>query len=264
MKSEFMERFKTFIISSLFVTVACFVIPLRVVAAEEEMTQSYEEELEQRANSNADAAANDAGDFADNSIRKVLKGSSDLQKATGRQVAEKILRTAYQFYTVLKVSARYIVTVSILIGVLLLVICRKNKKRRRMGLYGFIIGVPLITLILIYGIGILNGVYLGIAGETFETTPLYDSLKGRYLAYEPGGRTWFITVMNSIRITYDGIKIMTPVFILVFVTMGLFRVFLCKYDKRRRNIGLYGFCIGIPAALILVCTGAEIIGRVFI
>ena len=57
---------------------------------------------------------------------------------------------------------------------------------------------------------------------------------------------------------------MTPVIILIFVSLGLLRVFFCKYDNRKRDVGLYGYCIGAPAALVLVSVGAEVIGRVFI
>lgn len=175
-----------------------------------------------------------------------------------------MLRSVYQIYIMLKATAKYIITVSIFIGVLLMVICRKNKRRRRTGLYFFITAVPVFIFVLVYGIGILNGIYLDIAGETYATTPMYDAMVSRYAGYSPAGGSWFVTALNAFHIAYGGILAMTPVIILIFVSLGLLRVFFCKYDNRKRDVGLYGYCIGAPAALVLVSVGAEVIGRVFI
>lgn len=259
------NKYILYIILSILITFAWVALPVCIIVAQEqESSQSYEEELEQRANSQADNAAGDVGNFSQNSIDKIRSGTASINSGTGRRVATSMLRSVYQIYTMLKATAKYIITVSIFIGVLLMVICRKNKRRRRTGLYFFITAVPVFIFVLVYGIGILNGIYLDIAGETYATTPMYDAMVSRYAGYSPAGGSWFVTALNAFHIAYGGILAMTPVIILIFVSLGLLRVFFCKYDNRKRDVGLYGYCIGAPAALVLVSVGAEVIGRVFI
>lgn len=244
-------------------TVTCF-IPVAVMA--EENSSKSSEELEQKANDNAETAADNMDDFSNNAMNKVVSGAKKgiAANSSGRAVAANVLRTFYKTYLAIKQTAAVIITVSIFIGTLIFVICRKNKKRRRFGLYGFIIAVPLIILAIVYGIGILNGIYLSTAGVTCDTTPMYDSVVSRYQAFTATGGSWFVRLMDSFFITYKGIKSMVPVLILIFVTMGLFRIYLCKYDRNKRDVGLYGYCIGMPVALILVSIGVEVISKVFI
>lgn len=259
------NKYILYIILSILITFAWVALPVSIIVAQEqESSQSYEEELEQKANSQADNAAGDVGNFSQNSIDKIRSGTASINSGTGRRVATSMLRSVYQIYIMLKATAKYIITVSIFIGVLLMVICRKNKRRRRTGLYFFIIAIPVFVFALVYGIGILNGIYLDMAGETYATTPRYDAMVNRYAGYSPAGGSWFVTALNAFHIAYGGILAMTPVIILIFVSLGLLRVFFCKYDSKKRDVGLYGYCIGAPAALVLVSVGAEIIGRVFI
>lgn len=243
-------------------TVTCF-IPVAVMAGE---NSSKSEELEQKTNDNAETAADNMDNFSNNAMNNVVNGAKKefAANSSGRAVAANVLRTFYKTYLAVKQTAAVIITVSIFIGTLIFVICRKNKKRRRFGLYGFVIAVPLIILAIVYGIGILNGIYLSTAGVASNTTPMYDSIVSRYQAFTATGGSWFVRLMDSFFITYKGIKSMVPVLILIFVTMGLFRIYLCKYDRNKRDVGLYGYCIGMPVALILVSIGVEVISKVFI
>ena len=243
-------------------TVTCF-IPVAVMAGE---NSSKSEELEQKANDNAETAADNMDNFSNNAMNNVVNGAKKefAANSSGRAVAANVLRTFYKTYLAVKQTAAVIITVSIFIGTLIFVICRKNKKRRRFGLYGFVIAVPLIILAIVYGIGILNGIYLSTAGVASNTTPMYDSIVSRYQAFTATGGSWFVRLMDSFFITYKGIKSMVPVLILIFVTIGLFRIYLCKYDRNKRDVGLYGYCIGMPVALILVSIGVEVISKVFI
>lgn len=61
--------------------------------------------------------------------------------------------TLYDFYCVVKYVAPYIIIFSFLFGVIIVVLCRKNKGLRRFGLLGLMLGIPLSCIIGVLGFG---------------------------------------------------------------------------------------------------------------
>ena len=49
---------------------------------------------------------------------------------------------------------------SIGVGILICIVARHTKSIRKVGVYGFIIGIPIFLLLFVYGIGILNDIFL--------------------------------------------------------------------------------------------------------
>lgn len=72
------NKYILYIILSILITFAWVALPVCIIVAQEqESSQSYEEELEQKANSQADNAAGDVGNFSQNSIDKIRSGTGE-------------------------------------------------------------------------------------------------------------------------------------------------------------------------------------------
>ena len=71
-----------------------------------------------------------------------------------------IFRLYYNRYGSLKTMAPSIAVISIVSGGIIYLFSAKNKARRKFALYGLIIGVPILMLVLVYGIGIANQFFL--------------------------------------------------------------------------------------------------------
>ena len=80
---------------------------------------------------------------------------------TANKIVANILLSVYGVYSVIKRLSPAIAAISIVTGIIMIVVARRNKPVQRRGLYLFIIGIPLILGIIIFGVGILNGIYIG-------------------------------------------------------------------------------------------------------
>lgn len=253
---------------SVFIYIMMFgllLLPLPVYAAEDTLGDSnYGEQIQQDADGKADNTAGKAQSYANNTIEKIRSRSSGIDASTGNKVLISILRTFYRVYCGVKAVGGYIFMVSELIGILMYVLSRKNKKTRRLGVYGFMLAIPLLLFAFIYGVGTLNGLYLHEAGQTVEFSESYISVYENYQMFKgTGNESVFVLIMNGLYNTYLGIVQMTPVLIMIFVAQGLIRVFFCKYDPAKRNLGLYGYCIAIPIMLVIAIVGVGFIGSIF-
>ena len=85
-------------------------------------------------------------------LNRLLTPSTDNKE--GMPFDESLLRGALRFYSTIRSLAPYILLVSIGIGVAIWLAARKNKTLRKLGIYGFIVGVPLFILLLVFGIGL--------------------------------------------------------------------------------------------------------------
>ncbi len=91
---------------------------------------------------------------------KIMDAYSDTE-ISDKTVSEQALSWYYYYYGQIRSWAGPIVVVSVSFGTLLLIFSKGNKRRRQWGLYGLIIGVPLLMVFLVYGVGILNGMFIG-------------------------------------------------------------------------------------------------------
>lgn len=76
-----------------------------------------------------------------------------------RKLSERLLDDFYRVYAGIKSWAPVIAISSIGAGLLILIFSRYNKGMRRFGLYGLVMGVPLVLLVIVYGVGFLNGIF---------------------------------------------------------------------------------------------------------
>lgn len=66
----------------------------------------------------------------------------------------------YRIYKSLCGYMPYVMVLSIVFGILVFILARKNKGLRRFGFYGLCIGIPLCVLIFIFGFGAMCGMFL--------------------------------------------------------------------------------------------------------
>ena len=245
--------------------VVLLLLPLPVYAAEDTPDDSsYGKQIQQDADGKADNSADKAQSYANNTIEKIKSRSSGINSGTGNRILISVLRVFYRMYCGVKAIGGYIFIISELIGILMYVLSRKNKKTRRLGVYGFMLVIPLLLFAFIYGVGTLNGIYLHEAGQTVEFSESYIDVYENYNVFKStGNESIFVLIMNSFYNTYLGIVQIIPALIMIFVAQGLIRVFFCKYDPAKRNLGLYGYCIAIPIMLVIAIVGVGFIGSIF-
>lgn len=75
-------------------------------------------------------------------------------------ISEYLLKNAYRGYSTIRSMAPILCLSSIGIGILICIVARHTKSIRKVGIYGFIIGIPLFLLLFVYGIGILSDMFL--------------------------------------------------------------------------------------------------------
>lgn len=97
---------------------------------------------------------------AQDEYEEIMEAYSDTEKSD-KTVSEQVLSWYYYYYGQIRSWAAPIVAVSVSLGSLLLIFSKGNKRRRQWGLYGLIIGVPLLMVFLVYGIGMLNDMFMG-------------------------------------------------------------------------------------------------------
>lgn len=73
---------------------------------------------------------------------------------------EALLKGFYNTYIQIKLWAPWICIGSFMIGMIIFLAARGNKRARKFGLFGLVIGVPLSMLFIVFGIGFLNGMFL--------------------------------------------------------------------------------------------------------
>lgn len=78
----------------------------------------------------------------------------------GDKLTRKILGGYQRTYYVFRTLSPVICISSIVLGVLMLLLSMQNKRIKRIGLFVFIIGIPVTVLLIVYGVGIFNGIVL--------------------------------------------------------------------------------------------------------
>ena len=93
---------------------------------------------------------------------------------------------------------------------------------------------------------------------------LYLNIAGKYTIYKASqGQSAYAGIMNGLNDVLGGISTMTPILITIFEAQGLIRFALCKYDTNKKDLGLYGYCIAVPIALIVASVGVRFLGGIF-
>lgn len=142
-----------------------FVIPVLILTGcghiEERAESFYEKEepfpsYESSVSEKTDKIYRDAADR--------LSDMENLEEMEGKDIfdklARKLLRGFRKSYRMFRALSPLICICSICFGILLMILSTHNKRLKRMGLYAFIIGIPCIVLLFVFGIGIFNGIIL--------------------------------------------------------------------------------------------------------
>ena len=132
-----MKRIVFMVIIPLFILI--IIMNAGVYAYAADTDDNYGKEVESRADEKADTAVDNISGFTKNEYDKAVEGSSHVSSDLGKRLTVRILKAFYRFYEAIKSMAGIMISVSVFIGILLIVLCKKNKQRRRLGLFFFII-----------------------------------------------------------------------------------------------------------------------------
>lgn len=107
----------------------------------EKMDKIYGDTLERLTDTDEEVEKWEGTDIFDKTTRKLLRGWQ---------------RTYYSFRTI----SPMICITSIVCGILMCALARKNKQIRRAGLYIFVIAIPVSVIVGVFAVGIANGLLL--------------------------------------------------------------------------------------------------------
>lgn len=99
---------------------------------------------------------------ADAEYNEIMERYANTDSASDddRSIAEILLSTYYDFYEKIRIWAAPISFVSMIIGIFLAIFAKGNKAVRRFGIFGLAIGIPTLMVFLVFGVGILNDIFL--------------------------------------------------------------------------------------------------------
>lgn len=256
-KGANMKRF----VKTLVLVLLISLMPVSVYASTEEGVQ-----LENEAESKADSAYDSVQSEVLDGIDTVTNTKPSLGGLQNSNFARNMLVAFYKVYQVIKSTAAVLISLSVLIGVAAMVFARKNKKIRRSFMIAFLLVFPLLILLIVYGIGSMNGVVLHTRTPIDTSTVEYHNYEQYKAVYSSGVSTstgFMAKLIDSFNRVYEGVRALSIVFVFYSVTIGGIMVALGKYSKKQKNIGLYGFCIGIPVALGVVIFGVPYLNQIF-
>lgn len=125
--------------------------------------EQYEETMENQdkiSSRNVEQAMK-AGDKKEAEVKNTINDLiNEPAKKNKESLPETLLRGFYNTYIQIKLWAPWICIGSFMIGMIIFMSARGNKRARKFGLFGLVIGVPLCMLFIVFGIGFLNGMFL--------------------------------------------------------------------------------------------------------
>lgn len=71
-----------------------------------------------------------------------------------------LLSWFYRYYEIIRMLAAPVSIMLMIAGIMIMIFARGNPKARQRALYGMIIGPSVLGVVIVYGIGYLNGIYL--------------------------------------------------------------------------------------------------------
>ena len=130
----------------------CLALPVMAYAAEGESAPAYEGNLPPEVAENFEAMNENLENIYYSALEKAESGGVGFKGLTPE---EQIYLRFYNFYTLVRSLCPMIIGFSLGIGILVFALARKNKGIRRFALTFFIIGLPVVCLLFVFGIGIL-------------------------------------------------------------------------------------------------------------
>lgn len=122
----------------------------QIVEEQENEIQKAEEEAYHTFKTNADIIYNE--------MFEMILGSSE--EMNEKPLSERLFRGSFQLYSMIRSMSPMLFVCSMGIGIVLWITARHNKVLRKIGIYGFMIGIPIFLILFVYGFGILMDLFL--------------------------------------------------------------------------------------------------------
>lgn len=123
----------------------------------------FYEEMEEEAVIFEEEASEKADRIYQDAMERLMS-NEDVEEMEGTDIFDKLrrrlLRNSWKTYNVIRVNAPMVVAWSISVGILIIVFSTHNKQLRRFGLVAFVIGIPAAIIIIVFGIGIFNEIFV--------------------------------------------------------------------------------------------------------
>lgn len=219
-------------------------MPVLVFADEQVGAAASETDADVESGVTGDNKVNSVVDSVVGNVDEGVSDALDYISGVSNGLIRSVLLFFYRLYGVLKVWSVPIVSLSLLIGILLQVFCRRNKKVRRFGVVVFLITIPLVVLLIVFGFGTLIS-YL-VYGKGFSAVPRgeqYNYVRELYAGDGVGLASFMVGSSNVMVLS---------VLIFFSVAIGVGKYLLGRYAPAQRKVGIYGFCIGLPIGLLVL------------
>lgn len=122
----------------------------QIIEEQENEIQKAEEETYHTFTTNADIIYNE--------MFETILGSSE--EMNEKPLSERLFRGGFQLYSMIRSMSPILFVCSMGIGIVLWITARHNKVLRKIGIYGFMIGIPIFLILFVYGFGILMDLFL--------------------------------------------------------------------------------------------------------
>lgn len=173
--NNIIKLFTVCLISCLFLSACSNINPLAPPSFENHMMENegdqskYVEDINEMIESNETLTGEKASDYSDQ-IRnktdeiyyKALDGfkNNSRNKEEGETWVQSLLIGFYSTYNSIRLVSPVIFIVSIVFGVIGMLFSRYNKGAKRFFLVAFVIAIPILLIIIVFGIGILNSIFI--------------------------------------------------------------------------------------------------------
>lgn len=140
----------------------------KVIQQEQSSEDRYMEKVDDELDSKQAMIEEDSEEFS-NKLENVTKSiyynaldkyTQPSQNDSDDSLATSLLKDFYSTYKKICLAAPWIVIISVVLGVFGAVLSRHNKGSRRFFIWAFIIIMPLLVVFIVFGVGILNGLFL--------------------------------------------------------------------------------------------------------
>ena len=134
-----------------------------ILTEEEESTKEiqeiYDEQMD-RAEENADEVGEEFLEKKEQEFQTILDSVLDGTEESDKSLPEQLLLWFYQYYTVIRMWAAPICFVLMILGVIIYKVAQDSKSVQKFALYGLTFGSFILYVLLVFGIGWLNDIFL--------------------------------------------------------------------------------------------------------
>ena len=119
----------------------------------------YDEQMD-HAVENANEVGEEFLEKKEEEFHSILDSVLDGPEASDKTLPEQLLMWFYQYYTVIRMWAAPICFVLMILGVIIYKVAQDSKSVQKFALYGLTLGSFILYILLVFGIGWLNDIFL--------------------------------------------------------------------------------------------------------